>query len=215
MIFGVETWNGTPMLVCEYLKAGTLADRLEERPLAVGEALGLGCDLASALQSIHSVGVLHRDIKPSNIGFSESRTAKLLDFGLARVVADDPATAPGSADGRSTALPESGVVGTPLYLAPEALRGEAPDARFDLWSLALVLYEAIAGRHPLEGATGAETRERLARMKIPDIRTYAPACPEPVARLLALALSRDAASRPASAGELLRQLRAVSVLQAA
>src|SRR5207253_8576282 len=83
LIYGVETWRGTPLLVVEYLDGGTLADRLKAGPLAIDGVRELGISLCGALHSMHRSGVLHRDIKPSNIGFTREGVPKQLDFGLA------------------------------------------------------------------------------------------------------------------------------------
>jgi hypothetical protein len=123
-IYGLEIWRGTPVLVVEYLAAGTLADRLARGALPRPDVIALGLRLADALAYMHARGLLHRDVKPSNIGFTRDGVAKLLDFGLS------------DADGSAA--------GTPGYLPPEAL-GDAPaDAAIDLWGLAVVLQQASA-----------------------------------------------------------------------
>ena len=87
LIFGVETWQGTPILVIEYLAGSTLAERLPTGPMAWEEVLELSLVLASVLERVHGSGILHRDVKPSNIGFTEEDVPKLLDFGLVRISA--------------------------------------------------------------------------------------------------------------------------------
>src|SRR3989442_1295016 len=87
LIFGAETWRGTPLLIVEYLEAGTLADRLRRGPLPVAEVTNLGMALADGLTRVHNAGLLHRDIKPSNIGFTADGVPKLFDFGVAKIVA--------------------------------------------------------------------------------------------------------------------------------
>ena len=161
LIYGTEQWRGTPMLVVEYLDGGTLRDWIRRGPVPYFEAIELGIVLADVLDRVHASGVLHRDVKPSNIGYTSDRRPKLLDFGLALLdqAQDSHAAAEPLSEGATDALvgsvdPEATVtvgerlVGTPLYLAPEALAGSVPQPSFDLWGLALVLYEAIAGRHP-------------------------------------------------------------------
>ena len=173
-IYGAETWRGTPLLIVEYLEGGTLADRLRSGALPVTDIVATGRSLAAALESLHTAGILHRDIKPSNIGFARDGTPKLLDFGLARFGVEEAAT--------------RHIIGTPLYMCPEALRGAQPEAAFDLWSLAIVLYECLAGAHPLKSAG-----------TIPDVRTLRPDCPDALARLLARALASDKGARPDNA----------------
>ena len=185
VLYSAESWKGTPLLVTEFLSAGTLAD--EKESLDASAARELGVSIASALGTLHRSGVLHRDVKPSNIAFNEEGVAKLLDFGLASVVGE-------SAGG--------GLVGTPLYLSPEALAGGRLDPDFDLWALAVVLYEALAGAHPFERRTWAETRGVIDGE---DPLAAAPPLPERAAPLLPFfteALSSERGRRPRSAREL-------------
>ncbi|MEO8451950.1 MAG: serine/threonine-protein kinase, partial [Gemmatimonadota bacterium] len=169
-IYSAETWRGSPALVVEFLHAGTLADRLaRDGALAIADALGTGSRLAGALACLHDAGLLHRDIKTSNIGFASDGTVKLLDFGLARVLeagdGDGPTRVTQPADlldGDSGKLTATGdIVGTVPYLSPEAIEGAGASAGFDLWALSMVVYEAIAGRHPfLPGRGGREEMQR-------------------------------------------------------
>lgn len=130
-IHGVESWRDRPLLVLEFLPAGTLADRIRRvgriRPAA---AIGVAMQVASALAAVHAAGYLHGDVKPSNIGFAADGSAKLLDFGLAHL-ADDDASPRG---------------GTAAYMSPETLAGRSADAADDVWSLGVVLYEMVSGR---------------------------------------------------------------------
>ena len=190
-IFGVEEWHDRPVLVVEYLDGGTLADTLARGPLALDDALRLGIALADVLDRMHGGGVLHRDIKPSNIGFTADGEPRLLDFGLAAML-DEVAPIAAVSGARH-------VVGTPLYLSPEALAGARPDESFDLWSLHMVIYEAIAGRHPLHGQPVAAVVRAVPGSTLPDVRALRPDCPAALATYLAEALALELARRPASA----------------
>ena len=158
-ILGQESWRGTPILVCEYLSGGTLQQRLARGPIAAADAVGIAARLLEALEYMHGEGVLHRDIKPSNIAFTRDKTPKLLDFGLAGLLEHAQLSSPGARSVQATAP-----AGTLAYLPPDAFAGSAPTAQFDLWALAVVLFEAIAGRHPF--AAGMDTPHNICRGRI-------------------------------------------------
>lgn len=216
-IHGAESWRGTPILILEFMDGGSLADRLRGRAWEPREVAQLGVSLCDALTHLHGSGIIHRDIKPANIGFTGDGVPKLLDFGIAKLglrarataLALDPARAAAtdeptqSAASLSTDHSRRGA-GTPLYMSPEALDNAKPDASFDLWSLSVVLYEAVAGQHPF-----AHLRSPLAASRVaPDLRTLRPDCPPALVELLTSALSADRAKRPASAAELRARLSA-------
>jgi hypothetical protein len=218
MIYGLESWRGTPLLIEEYLVGGTLADRLTAGPRPLPEVIDMGLVLSRVLQAIHAVGLMHRDIKPSNIGFSADGTVKLLDFGLAQMMAtaapdggaatgDDLTTQSGGAlAGAGTRL-----LGTPAYMSPEAIRGEPPAASFDLWGLTVVLFEALSGVNPFKGATLAETVARIERHRAEPLGATLPGGRSDVAEFFASALSGDRRQRPVSAVEFTKRLSALSL----
>ncbi len=229
LIYGAEMWRGTPMLMFEYLEGGTLADRLRARAESPRDVVLLGVRLADALAHMHCSGVMHRDIKPSNIGYRLDGTPKLLDFGLAKIVAGEgrvviPAAVatltpdqetttglldPLAIEGASTGSLQ--ILGTPMYLSPEVVRGLPPDPSSDLWALALTLYQAICGRNPLASPTLLETLDRIARTPVVDIRTFAPDCPTPLAAFFQRALDSDVTRRPPDAHAFKEALEAVSI----
>lgn len=150
-IHGAETWRGTPFLVLELVPKGTLRDRFHEGPLSISEVQSLARALLSVLDQLHGRGILHRDVKPSNIGIAADGTVKLLDFGVATLA--DPLVGPGT--------PAAEMAGTPAYMCPEAFAGAPPDPMFDLWSLNVVLIEAMTGRNPFHRETTPETRRAV------------------------------------------------------
>ena len=213
MIHTAESWNETPILVFELLEGGTLAQRLMKSTLSVAEALELGKAMAGVLEEAHKRGILHRDIKPSNIGYDARRTPKLLDFGVARI--RDPQTpAPahvvetisldrlqqgGAAvpQTQDAPLTETGaIVGTPAYMPLEAYQNREPGPAFDLWALAVTLYESLSGANPFRAATPAETIERLLRHDPDPLHEVRPDCPRELSDFLAQALSRNPSERP-------------------
>ncbi len=223
LIYGAEEWKGTPLLIFEYLEGGTLLDSLRRGPIALEEVIDLGTLLADALDRVHGSGVLHRDIKPSNIGYTSEGVPKILDFGLAAILDRSrglgtlPAVLPndpgliaelawGTEPTASLTITQQ-LVGTPLYLSPEALAGQVPQPSFDLWGLSLVLYEAYAGRHPLAGESVVDLVKTIQRGALPDVRDFRPECPSSFAAFLNDALSPVAARRPVSASELRTRLR--------
>jgi hypothetical protein len=223
LIYGTEHWKGTPLLVFEYLDGGTLQESLRSGPLMIEETIDLGTLLADALDRVHASGILHRDVKPTNIGYTSSGVPKLLDFGLAAILDRSrnshtpPAVMPtdlglieeltwGVHPSTSLTLTQQ-LIGTPLYLSPEALAGHDPEASFDLWSLSMVLYEAFAGRHPLAGHSVIDVVKKIQHETIPDVRHFRPDCPDVFAAFLKDALSPVAARRPRSASDLRTRLR--------
>jgi hypothetical protein len=223
LIYGAEEWKGTPLLIFEYLEGGTLLDSLTRGPIALEEVIDLGTLLADALDRVHGSGVLHRDIKPSNIGYTSEGVPKILDFGLAAILDRSrgagtlPAVLPSDpgliaelawgAEPTTSLTITQQLVGTPLYLSPEALAGQIPEPSFDLWGLSLVLYQAYAGRHPLAGESVVDFVRTIQRGSLPDVRNFRPECPAAFAAFLNDALSPVITRRPASASELRMRLR--------
>ncbi len=138
----VDERSGLPYLVMQLIKGESLEQRLRRvGRLSVADAARLGAQAAAGLAAAHSQGLIHRDLKPGNILIEAGDKVKLTDFGLARAAEDLKLTRTGF------------VSGTPLYMAPEQARRDEVDARADLFSLAVVLYEAVAGKPPFDGKT--------------------------------------------------------------
>jgi serine/threonine-protein kinase len=212
VIYGIESWRGTPFLVEEYLGGGTLADRLRKGPMAVGDALALGSELAAVVGDLHASGIVHCDIKPSNIGFSYSGIVKLVDFGIAsmlRGTLNDMATTETIDDDDPSDVSTFGgrAAGTPAYMPPEALMGARPSPSLDLWALSVVVFEAIAGERPFAGRTRADVLTRARRGDRPDLLALRRDCPEVVARFFDRSLAPDTDRRPQTAADLRAQLQ--------
>ena len=209
LIYGAERWRGNPVLIVEYLEGGTVLDNLRRGPFSIDEALGLGILMADVLDRLHGAGILHRDVKPSNIGYTLEGAPKLLDLGLAAAFAT-PFEAPNSSrtptvaslQGDYAVTSDSRQLGTLRYMAPEALEGAPPRPSFDLWALNVVLYEVIAGRHPLAQMTGPGLLKGIQRAAFLDIRVERTDCPVELATFFKDALALDAHRRPHSAAEL-------------
>jgi len=160
VVFDIGTHEGRPFLVMERLNGRTLRDLIEPGGLPVEDVIKLGGQIADALDAAHRAGIIHRDLKPANLFVTERGDAKILDFGLAKMASGE---AGGSPPDHSTAtragevLTEAGLpLGTFAYMSPEQARGQAVDARSDLFSLGVVLYEMAAGRRPFDGKTGVD-----------------------------------------------------------
>lgn len=201
--FGVE--EGQPFLVQELLAGEDLSRVIERRePLPLGERLRILAQLADALAYAHGQGVLHRDIKPSNVRVLPGGRVKVMDFGIAHLL-------------ESTAtLTESGLAaGTVAYMSPEQIRGEALDARSDLYSLGVVAYELLTYRCPLEAESGPALMYRVLQQAPDPLRRLWPECPPALATAIDRCLAKKPEDRPRSAAELVRVLEAVASSPAA
>lgn len=216
VVHGIESWQGIPFLVQEYLAGGTLAHMLSRSHPPLIDALDLGVTLAEVLEQLHAAGIMHCDVKPGNIGFTHTGVVKLLDFGLARLLRDTRAPSDMSTTEAAEYVPKpvaasaSGVLaGTPYYMSPEAVRGERPTPAFDVWALSVVVYEIIAGRRPFEGTDSHRIFERILSEARPDLRLVYPQCPPRVAAAFDQLLALDPVVRPRDAGSLRRELTAL------
>jgi Protein kinase domain len=214
VIHGIETWRGIPFLISEFLAGGTLSHKLTVARLSLAQVIDLGVTLAGALETLHGGGILHCDIKPSNIGFTSTGIVKLLDFGLARLIYDvsDSPTVAFASTGTDQSPPSvsasasGGMFGTPYYMSPEMITGNRVSTGLDLWSLSVVLFEALAGRRPFEGRDVARIFERIKAAERQNLRSHLPECPAAAVSLFDRWLSLDPSRRPSSAAGLRRDL---------
>jgi eukaryotic-like serine/threonine-protein kinase len=193
--------SGELFIAMELLEGRSLATRLQEGPMSVSETVPLGLGMLSALQALHARGVVHRDLKPSNV-FLTPHGVKVLDFGLAL-----PGES-GGAPSDATPLTQTGmIVGTPRYMAPEQVTGEALDARSDLFAAGAILFEMLAGRPAFNGRNAVEILHATLHEQPPAL-TGSPAVAA-VDRVIRRALSKRPADRPPSADVMAEELRAV------
>ena len=198
--------DGRPFMVSEFVEGETLRQRLERGALPVAEAVHVALQIAAALAAAHARGLVHRDIKPENVMLRHDGYAKVLDFGLAKLVAHDDRSA---ADPDHATQPGL-VMGTPRYMSPEQARGKDVDARSDIWSLGVLLYEMVAGRPPFAGATHADTIGAIVGVEPVPLGLQTPAAPAQLERIVAGTLKKNRLDRCATITDFIAELTALT-----
>jgi len=189
--------DDNPYIVMRYMGRGSLYELLRERKLSQPELLRVLRQVAEALDYAHARDVIHRDLKPGNVLLDESGNACLADFGLAKTMA-------GSRDLTTT----GSILGTPAYMSPEQARGDRLDARSDIYSFAILVYEALSGQLPFHANTSMEYIQKQLTEAPPSIVTVAPRLPPAVGEVLRRGMAKERAQRPARATELIDALEA-------
>ncbi len=211
--------NGAFFLVLEYLEGKTLHHAMNAGPLGTQRVLHIARQIAGALERAHSLSIVHRDLKPENIMLvsrqGDADFVKVLDFGLAKVVAQSLPASDGKA---GPALTKHGqIFGTPKYMAPEQCVSGPTDGRTDLYALGLIMYEALTGRHPFDGRNAISWIGHQLSTPVPAMRVRAPEVqvPDAVEAVIRRLTEKEPEQRYESATELLRVLAALSVEQPA
>jgi serine/threonine protein kinase len=204
-IYDIEDMNGQPFIVMEKLEGMSLKDRLRGAPMDIDEMLDIAIQVADALAACHAKGIIHRDIKPANIFITQSGQVKILDFGLVKLSRDLWSGEPVNED-----LSEAGdIFGTAVYMSPEQARGEELDARSDLFSLGVVLYQMATGQKPFAGANSVVTLEAILTKKpIPPLKLN-PKLPPDLEGLIGHAMEKNRANRYPDALTLKADLQAL------
>ena len=209
-IYEVGVEDGRHFMATEYIDGNTLRQKLRERPLTVTEVLDIAIQIASALDEAHAAGIVHRDIKPDNVMVRRNSYVKVLDFGLAKLTERvlDRSSLDAEAATRVLVQTDAGVVmGTSHYMSPEQARAQAVDARTDIWSLGVVMYEMTAGKAPFTGETPTDVIVAITQQEPPPLARFTTKLPAELEWIVTKALRKDREERYQTAKELLTDLR--------
>lgn len=179
--------DGFDYIVMECVKGESLAAMLRSGPMSVRDATAIVLQIAEAMQEAHEQGVVHRDLKPANVMVTAKGKVKVLDFGLARLLAGTDAT--------QSIVETQGILGTPLYMSPEQAMGRAVDHRSDLWSLGALYFEALAGQPPFVGSSSLAVLQAITTEPVPPLRALRPDAPDLAVQIVTRALRKDPAQR--------------------
>jgi len=202
-----ETESGQIYIAMELVSGESLRARLERGPLTVPEALGVARDVARGLAEAHGAGLVHRDLKPDNIMIGRDGHAKILDFGLAKTAVDETESALAVAETMSRVTETGAIVGTLAYMSPEQAKGKPVDARSDVFSFGMVVYEMLAGRRPFGGESAAELIIAIDRDEPPPLRGV----PGAFAAFVSRCMRKSASDRFVSGAAALAALERVEV----
>lgn len=209
-IYEIEEQDGYHFIAMEYIEGETLRRRLSHTRLDLTEALDISLQAGAALAAAHAAGIVHRDIKPDNIMLRTDGYAKVLDFGLAKLTDKRGDATDTEAPTRALVNTDPGMVmGTAAYMSPEQARGQEIDARTDVWSLGVVLYEMIAGRTPFEGSSVSDVISAILNKEPPPLARYARDVPEALEMIVQTTLTKDKEERYHSIKEMMGALRRV------
>jgi serine/threonine protein kinase len=211
-IYEIDQTDSTPFIAAEFIEGSTLRERMRVQPLGLGEVLNVAVQVASALAAAHASGIVHRDIKPENIILRSDGIAKVLDFGIAKVTGHGSQELVNSeAPTRDHLKTDSGVVmGTAIYMSPEQARGHQVDARTDIFSLGVVIYELLTGQLPFEGSSIYEIiASILSDKEPPPLSRYSREVPAELERIISKTLRKNRDERYQNIKDLLLDLQSL------
>src|SRR5438309_8385927 len=195
-IYEIDETASGHFIATEFIEGETLRER-EQKPLKLGESLDIATQIASALAAAHAAGIVHRDIKPENVMLRHDGIVKVLDFGLAKLT-DRISPEAVESEALTSANIKTGpgvVMGTVIYMSPEQARGLPVDARTDIFSLGVVIYEMLAARNPFQGATPSDVIAAILKTEPPLLSHCLPHVPRELEHLVGKALRKDREER--------------------
>lgn len=207
-IFEIGEADGRHYIATEFIEGETLGQRIAVGPLKLGETLNIAEQITSALSAAHGAGIVHRDVKPENIMIRRDGIVKVLDFGLAKLARTQSSRSGPEDSTRALVKTSTGVVmGTVAYMSPEQARGLSLDARTDIWSLGVVIYQMLTGSAPFSGATSSDTLVSILEREPRSLNSFSPEIPEALEWIVTKALTKDCDDRYQTSRELLTDLR--------
>lgn len=206
-IYDYGNSEGHYYLAMEYVRGVTLRRLISEKSVSLAEAADVARQICQALLTAHQIGIIHRDIKPENVIVTDDKTVKILDFGLAKISKASHSDNESVLDTSFLETSSGTIIGTTSYMSPEQVRGGKLDARTDIWSLGVILYEMIAGRRPFDGETRSDVRAAilLKEFEMPAAASSYPRLKE----ILKKSLGKELDRRYLSAAEMLDDLNAL------
>ena len=211
-IYEIDQSESTSFIATEFIDGSTLRERMRAQPITPSEVLNVAVQVAAALTAAHANGIVHRDIKPENVIIRSDGIVKVLDFGLAKLTGQgSPDCVDGDAPTRAHLKTASGLVmGTATYMSPEQARGQQVDARTDIFSLGVVLYELLTGRLPYGGSSIYEIIAAvLSDREAPPVSSYSSGIPAELERIVAKALRKNREERYQTTKDLLLDLQSL------
>jgi tetratricopeptide (TPR) repeat protein len=206
-IYEIDEDQGKPFIAMQLLEGKTLRERIGDKPVPLGTLLDWSLQITDALQAAHAKGVMHRDIKPANIFITDREQAKILDFGLAKLTANDLTSSSEVTLSSTGPLTHTGAaIGTVAYMSPEQARGETLDARTDLFSFGVLLYEMATGRQAFSGPTWAVTVHAILGQAPMSLNESVPGLPQRLQEIIDKALIKNRDLRYQSAEDIHRDL---------
>jgi serine/threonine protein kinase len=213
VVHEIDESDGVVFIAMEFIEGKTLLAAIGGKPMPLREALRLGVQMAEGLAAAHHVRVMHRDLKPDNVIVTHDGRVKILDFGLAKLLEERKEPAPGEESKLATISDEmtqaGRVLGTASYMSPEQARGLAVDARSDLFSFGIILYEMVTGKPPFRGSTSIDTLTAILREQpVPAVQLN-PEVPAELERIITKCLEKDPGERYQDGRDLVVDLRKV------